>query len=125
MVVGHMFGAAFELDDANGPAVIEVLARDIRSYVWFLMIRKPEHWWTIPSNIKELKVPESDANALVTLDLQGRRMDNKLVQTNSLLRKALIPLLILWISMKILKTLHLHVVASLHLLKSDKERSHY
>lgn len=49
--------------------------------------------WSIPSNIKELRVPASDSNALSTLDHQSRRMESKLVQTNSLLGKALIPLI--------------------------------
>ena len=49
--------------------------------------------WPIPSNIKELRAPGSDPNALSTLDHQSRRMESKLAQTNSLLGKALIPLI--------------------------------
>ena len=40
-----------------------------------------------------MRVPVSDADALFTLDHQCQRMENKLVQTNSLLGKALIPLI--------------------------------
>ena len=33
VVVGHSIGAAFDVDDANGLSVTEVLAKDIRTYL--------------------------------------------------------------------------------------------
>ncbi|MPC76217.1 hypothetical protein E2C01_070624 [Portunus trituberculatus] len=33
MIVGYEIGTAFDVDDANGLAVTEVLAKDIRAYL--------------------------------------------------------------------------------------------
>lgn len=95
--VGHSLGAAFDVDEADGPPVTEALAKDIRSFLRMIPDDKKARLladqWSIPCNIRELKTPESDANILSTLDHQRRRMESKLAQTNSLLGKALIPLI--------------------------------
>ena len=91
------FSAAFALDEANGDPVPEPLAQKLRPLLRMVpddkRARLVADQWPIPSNVPELKVPESDANALSTLDPQQRRMETKLVHTNSLLGKALIPLI--------------------------------
>ena len=80
VVVGHSLGAAFDVDDSNSPPVTEVLAKDSRTYLHMVpddnKTRTLAEQWSIPSNIKELWVPVSDANALSTLSHQSRRMEN-------------------------------------------------
>ena len=97
MATGCALGTAFDVDEADGEPVPEPLAKKLRTFLRLVPDDKKARFladqWSIPSNVTELKVPESDTNALSTLDHQQRRMENKLVQTNSLLGKALIPLI--------------------------------
>ena len=97
VVIGCSYGSAFDVDDANGSPVTEVLAKDSRTYLHMVpddnKTRTLAEQWSIPSNIKELRVPVFAANALSTLDQQSWKMENKITQTNSLLGKALIPLI--------------------------------
>ena len=59
MVVSSNLGAAFEVDDANGPAVTDYLAKDIRAYLRIVLDDKKAgvlaEQWPILSNIKELR----------------------------------------------------------------------
>ena len=95
--VVQSLGAAFDVDDANGPPVSEAFAKTVRPFLRMVPDDKKARLladqWSIPCNLKELKTPESDATVLSTLDHQSRRMESKLAQTNSLLGKALIPLI--------------------------------
>ncbi|MPC31171.1 hypothetical protein E2C01_024453 [Portunus trituberculatus] len=97
MVVGRKLGTAFDVDDAIDPAVTEVLAKDIREFLHMVpddqKTRLLAEQWSFLSNLKELRVPESDSLALFTHDPQSCKMESKLAHTNSLPGKALIPLI--------------------------------
>ncbi|MPC42022.1 hypothetical protein E2C01_035635 [Portunus trituberculatus] len=77
--------------------VLLLQAKDVRGFLCMVpddqKTRLLAEQWSIPSNIKELRVSESDSHALSTLDPQSCKMESKLAQTNSLLGKAFIPLI--------------------------------